>query len=535
MRKVYLAIVALVVCVAGLSAQSLYDPYSTIYRDLDIWAGRGYIDSLPPVRPYPPQLVEELLTSVMERGDGPSADAAAAYYHALLPGARPVLKGGVTGVGDTVVPVIRAGLAADFAIEDWLAVSLAYDAWALKQAVGEETLVPGVYSPYPDMVNDTSNIGSFIVLQNYNAVMSVGSGSLYFQAGLNRGSFGPFPDNGIVLGSQAPHAGHFSLVYRGHRWTASMLYLALSASNQFGTDRYPNKHMVLHSFDFMVLPGLELGFFESVIYGDRFETLYLAPFNFLFQAQGVAGFYDNSLLGLHGTWRVSPDIKLMCQVYVDDIGFNDLAKLRFDTKYKFAGQAGLAWTPVSGPLSSLELDYTAIMPYMYTHNGNLSAADFANEDPSTANAKPIYSNYLHMGKSLGADLLPNSDRLSIRTLWYLFPLTKLRLGAEFMHHGNASSNSGISNDTTFNNGDYHDDGRDDNGNATFQDTTRFLTQSLLETTLRGSLGLEFALPTKLGRFALDADVVLEYGWNRGLVSGDCGLSVLYSISASWSL
>lgn len=530
-RKVSALIFALVLALSTAGAQVLHNPYDPIYIDLDTWAGRGYIDSLPRIRPYSPQLVENLLTMVLERGDAESADKAASYLAALNGGVSPRATATIVGQDDDLTPVMRGGISAGVAIEDWLALSLTFDGWALKQAVGSEFSVPGVYSPYPDLVNDTSNVGAFIVLQDYNAIMSVGSGDLYFQAGLNRGSFGPFFDNGIVLGPQAPHAGHFSLVYRGERWTASMLYLALAASSQKGTGRYADKHMVLHSFDFMVLPGLELGFFESVVYGDRFETMYLAPFTFLFQAQGVSGFWDNSMIGLQGTWTVSPGLRLMGQVYVDDMGFNDLVKLHLDTKYKFAGQAGLAWAPEDGPLTGLELDYTAIMPYMYTHISNLDEDDFLPAAPSV----PNFSNYLHKGKCLGADLLPNSDRVSLRTLWDFLPFTRLSLGAEFIHHGNASANYYDTSDTMYDDGGYLDDGYDDNGKPTFQKTTRFLTQSVIETTLRFSTGVDFLLPTKIGDFSLDADVVFEYGWNRGLVEGDAGLRVLYSLGATWKL
>lgn len=532
MKRCFLAALALLALAFAGYSQTLHDPYDPLYRDLDMWATRGYIASLPPIRPYPPQMVDELLAAVIDRGDAGSAIKARAYLEAL--GRNRVTAAGQAGLlgedGD-VTPLLRAALGGTFRPEEWMAVSLCFDAWAGKRPVGSEIEVPGVYSPYPDMVNDTSNIGPFIVLQDWNSIMSLGNAQVYFQAGLNRGSFGPFFDNGIVLGPQAGHAGHFSAVYRGKGWTASMLYLALSASNQFGTDRFPNKHMVTHSFDFTVAPGLELGVFESVVYGNRFEMIYMAPFNFLFQAQGIAGFYDNSLLGLQGTWAIQPGLKAMGQVYVDDMGFNDIAKFHLDTKYKFAAEAGMAWAPAGGPLASLEADYTAIMPYMYTHMGDLTKDDFL----LASDAKPMYSNYTHMGRPLGADLLPNSDRLSVRTLWDFIPFTRLKLGAEFIHHGNASANYYETPDTTFNNGDWLDDGHDDDGNATFQDTTRFLTQSVIETTLRFALGAEFFLPTAIGSFGLDADCVFEFGWNRGLVEGDDGVRVLYSIRGTWKL
>jgi hypothetical protein len=169
---------------------------------------------------------------------------------------------------------------------------------------------------------------------------------------------------------------------------------------------------------------------------------------------------------------------------------------------------------------------------MYTHNWDLTKDDFASGAPAATN----YSNYLHMGKPIGTELLPNSDRFSVRTSWALPFGAELRLGGELIHHGNASANSGAdygTRDLIFNNGDYIDDGRDKDGNATFQDTTRFLTQDLIETTLRIASGLGFGLRTTLGEFRFGADLVLAWGWNRGLVAGDDGMDAQFSFNASW--
>ena len=363
-------------------SQVIHDPYDQLYRDLDIWAVRGYISQLPPVRPYPIQLVEELLLMVENSGDSAAAARASSYRRAV--GRNVVHPAGsvaIVGLNDEATPLAKAGIDAFFRPEPWMGISVSFDSYAATREVGDEILIPGTYSPYPDMVNDNSFVGSYQILQNWNSLASFGSGRLYFQTGLSRGSYGPFFENGTVYGPQAGHAGHFSFVYRGERWSASVLHLALTASDQFYDGQrdkynwYPNKHMVLHSFDFMVLPGLELGFFESVVYGDRLELMYLAPFNFLFQAQGVSGFLDNSYLGLNVSWLLQPGLKLSGQVYIDDLSFNSLSKLDFDTKYKFSGQIGLALVPKSGILESLHADYTAIMPYMYTHNWNLEPDD----------------------------------------------------------------------------------------------------------------------------------------------------------------
>ena len=288
MKRFTLALAILTFIAATLPAQLLHDPYDPIYKDFDVWATKEYLQVLPPVRPYPIQLAQDLLRTVVQKGDSESSKQAARYLAALERGSvHGSVQAGLVGENDDITPQSAFSGYAWFSPESWLSGSLSFDAWAVKRSVGTEIRVPGIYSPYPDMINDTSNIGSFQILQNWNSIVSLGSRKVYFQAGLNRGSFGPFFENGVVLGPQAGHAGHFSAVYLGQGWKASMVHLALAATNQFGTDRLPDKHLVLHSFDFMVLPDVEIGAFEAVIYGDRLDLLYMAPFNFLFQAQGV--------------------------------------------------------------------------------------------------------------------------------------------------------------------------------------------------------------------------------------------------------
>lgn len=542
-KKPILACLFCALVLAGISAQNLHDPYDPIYRDLERWELRTYIDFLPLIRPYPSQLVLELLTQVIENGDSDSATKAYDYLISINGGIKPRLSAsgiGINGIDrDEIAPILSIGGEGNFQFEDWLTLSFSSDAFLLTLDVGDDELkLPGEASPYPDILTDTADLGPFLVRQVFNSTMAVGNPNIYFQAGLNRSSFGPFFDNGTVLGPQAPHAGHFSLVYRGNNWTASMLYLALVASDQYGNRRYPGKALVLHSFDFTLFPGFELGFFESVVYGGRFDPIYLSPFTFLFSAQALNGIiqtnWDNSFIGLSGRWTIEPGLMLKGQVYIDDLGFNDLVSFHLDTKYKLSAQAGLAWSPVrgflDGFLETLELDYTAIMPYMYTHVWDLEPDDF---NPG-ANSKPVFSNYLHKGENLGAELLPNSDRLSLRTNWKLFPDSNLKLGAEFLHHGNASSNySGDVPDDYFNDGDYLDVGDNNDGRATYQDTTRFLTQSLIETILRFNMAAEFTLKTALGSFDFNAALVFEYGWNRGLLEGNDGPELLYSFGVNW--
>ncbi|MDR0597695.1 MAG: capsule assembly Wzi family protein, partial [Treponema sp.] len=405
--------------------------------------------------------------------------------------------------------------------------------YASTKTPGNEHTLPGAYSPFPDLVTDNANIGPFKMMQNWTSALGVGRPDFYFQAGLNRTSIGPFYDNGVVAGPQAARAGHFSLNYRRPKWSFEMLMLALSASDDFGNEMFPEKFLVFHSFNFNPWPNFEFGFLESVVWGGRLEPLYFVPFTNLFAAQSLSGdFSDNSFLGFHIRWNAPYHIQANAQFYVDDFHFNDIVRLQFNTKYKLAAEAGLVWAPDSGPLSALAADYTMVFPYMYTHWNNPDSARYA--------GGPNYLNYSHMGRNLGTDLEPNSDRISIRTAWRTLPNLDLSFNAYFTRHANASDNvpagGYVNSESPEDRDEYHtgtifDDGDTTEGNN--YSYLRFLIQDNIDTRLALGIGVVWTAPTAIGAFSLNADYVLEYGWNRNLEKDNNGLNNYWSIGASW--
>ncbi len=537
MKRILFALVLFAGFAAAAWSQVLHDPNDVLYADLDRWAGRGYISMLPPVRPYPAQLVDELLTRVAETGDDEARATAAAYLDATRKGARKFHFGAtglIRGIDDDISLEGAPTMDALFRFQDWMAGSLSLAIYGVTREPGEEIAVPGIYSPYADLIEDQTKVGPFHVLQDWTSILSLGSSAIYFQAGLTRTSVGPFFDNGVIVGPQAGRAGHFDLVYRQPTWSMSVLLLELTATDNWGEGQYPDKHLIFHSFDFQVTDRLELGFFESVVWGDRFEFLYLAPFGEYFAAQSLTGFEDNSYFGVHGKWRPAENLAVLGQVYVDDLNFQDIMKLQLDTKYKFAGELGLRWTPESSRILDAAADYTAVMPYMYTHISGDRTDRYRTGDDAVVN----YFNYTHLGRGLGTDLEPNSDRLSVRaTLRLLEPLS-LKLRAGVQRHGNASEDvDGI--DPAKHDGSVFDDGYTDPADPntsprnTFNSETRFLTQSVIETLVHGGFGLAWALPTAFGNIELTFDYVAEYGWNRGLVKGEDGLAHYYAIGGTW--
>ena len=63
----------------SLSAQQVSDLSDRLYTDLSLWQEQGIISNLPPLRPYPMQLVETLLQQVQARGDADARQRATVY------------------------------------------------------------------------------------------------------------------------------------------------------------------------------------------------------------------------------------------------------------------------------------------------------------------------------------------------------------------------------------------------------------------------------------------------------------------------
>jgi hypothetical protein len=527
--KHFFSVVLCMFFAAGLSAQLIHDPNDPFYEDIDRWAVRGYItESLPFIRPYPAQLIDVLLSEVMRNGNSEAREKAALYQAAIAPGSRMIhagITGSVEGQDNDLAAEGAPFIDGVIRLNDWISGSYSFFVYGVTKTPGKELNVPGTYSPYPDLVPDWAEIGPFKIMPDWTSLIAFGKSGFYFQSGLGRTSFGPFYNNGTIIGPQAGRAGHFSLNYRQPLWSFEMLLLSLTASNDFGEGDFPEKYLVLHSINFNPRLNLEFGFVESVVWGGRFELLYLPPFIQLFAAQSMSDFGDNSFIGFHLRWSPVKNIQVLTQLYVDDLHFNDLVRLRFNTKYKLAGELGLLWTPPEGPLASLSADYTLVFPYMYTHWNTPDASRYDKN-------KPNYIVYSHKGRNLGTDLEPNSDRIVLKSLWRTLPNLDLSLTAYFTRHGNPSLDADMNFTDERHDGSIFDDGvpRDNTNNYS---TLHFLTQNILDTRLAGGLGVSWFLPIPWGTVSLNADYVIEYGWNREIVKGNNGLTNYWSIGASW--
>jgi hypothetical protein len=381
--------------------------------------------------------------------------------------------------------------------------------------------------------------------QSQNVSFTYGEYDLYFQAGIMRNSFGPFWGDGVVLSAEAPHSGHYSFVWRNDWISYSTGLLELAATNyirplteqeEMTAQKFTNKHLAIQSLNFYPTEWLELGYFESIVWGQRMDFTYLLPFKELFYAQSMAGFEDNSFVGILADFRVMKTLKIPFVVYMDDTNLNDLLSFKFGTKFKTAAQAGVQWTPEDlGFFKRIAADYVLVTPYMYTHRSGLEGVPqpwstptppytTSAEERKALLSQPNYNNYTHMGTNLGVGLDPNSDRIALQIL--VEPIKDLRINliGRLMRHANASRNMDKSDHDgsggTRNDGSIYDDGYNYDGDPIFHYETHFLSQPLVERTYQGGFQAEYSFKLGPGAFILSGGYLFERVTNKDLVAGE---------------
>ena len=499
----------------ALFAQASYDPNDALYRYLDVWEGRGVLESLPRLRPYSAEVLRELLRNVVERGTTDDARVAkeflgevsgvALHAHASQRSeARDVTYFGRSGVGAHMLvqmfPQASVGGRVDFWFVDGKPEAV--------QPIGERTDFELDEDPSTAYAHV---LGRDLLLRLSSAFsLSVGDRTLSLQAGLNRSSFGPFFDNGLVVGPQAPVAGTLTL-----NWDldAVRIYYGLFELTQRippkGGLLQTGKYLALHGVEVLPLPWLTLDAFEMVVWSGRFEPLYLIPVSDFFYTQSLNGFTDNSLLGVAGTARISTGIEFKGMLIADD-------------SHKFAGQAGIVWAPASEVLRNVALDYTVVTPYTYTHK------------PNEINQSIDYTNW---DVNEGPALEPNSDRIEARA--FLTPLPSLELTAQgrFIRHGNASEDYIGAGDAQDHSGTISDPGYVGTEPIFAQklwNALSFLTERTIDMSLQVGLGAAWRLRAGWGSLRLSARYLFELRLNEGLASGTTGAHNFISLGAEYS-
>jgi len=547
---------ALALAAAPALAQHVADPSDPLYTELEIWEAQGLLPRLPALQPYPLQMVRRLLSDVAGNRAATTADRRRASWllSQLDDPLHLTLRLEERRASDAGGPFVKATIEPSLQgmVTSWLGGAARFQLMAVRTDDG--LALPAFSGAREDLVYDDADLDiggqTLLLRQTSHGSLGIGDGAgeLLFQAGIGRHRVGPFWHNGIIVGEQAPQAGAFSLVFRRPMLTAHLALYELAATDDAGLGAVTGKHLHLHAIDFHAAPWLDLGAFEAMVSGGRFELLYFIPVATYFHSQGLSGFADNSLVGVNA--RLSPltGLDLKGVVFLDDASFNEMARLQFDTKYKLAAQVGVSLSPAAlvgrrqrglhQGIRLVTVDYTAVMPYMYTHIGDGSGGT-------------NWFNYTNVGQNFGPALPPNADRVQLRALFRARDdvergLLDIEAHGALVRHGNASAGVIPGRD-----GSVLDDGYLD-GEPTFQPPfddptgqpqTRFLTQPVIEHTLQLGAGATFTLDggrlssagwdRGVGGVTASARYTLELRGNAGLVSGASTIAHYGELSVAW--
>ncbi|MGD9488979.1 MAG: capsule assembly Wzi family protein [Calditrichaceae bacterium] len=138
-------------------------------------------------------------------------------------------------------------------------------------------------------------------------------------------------------------------------------------TSKSGEPLYPDKWLAAHRLEFAPWKSLTLGINENFIYGYRYaDWSYLVPFNFYRATQHNLRDRDNATISIDFEWVARPGSKLYGALFLDEFKRSKLFTDWYGNKHAFL--IGLHQTDPFGIENlSLRLEYTAIMPWVYTH------------------------------------------------------------------------------------------------------------------------------------------------------------------------
>ncbi len=135
-----------------------------------------------------------------------------------------------------------------------------------------------------------------------------------------------------------------------------------------GTLNYPEKWLAAHRLEIDLLNNLTIGLNENYIYGQRYaDWAYLLPINFYRGTQHKLRDRDNATISIDWKYRPIKGVSSYGTIFIDEMKKSALGTDWWGNKHAIL--AGLAMAdPFALENTELVVEYTAIMPWVYTHN-----------------------------------------------------------------------------------------------------------------------------------------------------------------------
>lgn len=525
MKKIITLICTLLAGTA-LFAQVSVDPQDDFYTDAQNWEIKGIVKNLPPLRPYTLNNIKGILTQVLEKGSEDDIETAECYMEEIFGKSwrielEAAVKGKISKKEETSFTKNILGypaLKGNMSFFNDIA-SIGYKLGLAATKNSEMDFLPEYTYSEHDAYFDDSVMGPFVVRFDGDVTTSVGNENLFAQLGINRSSFGSNLSNGLAIDDSDYHSGNLGFTYMGNKWNYVQQFSVIGASRNNGSSRLnPNKFFSFHAAEVYPTDNFHFSYYESIIFGNRFDPAYFIPAPYM-ATQGLGGYSDNLLMGINFDWKIMKGLLWYSDVFVDDLSVNELVKFNFNTRIRLAAQTGVIYVPELKYINRITLDFTAILPYMYSH---------AEHSLGTYNSIN-YQNYTNAGFHIGSEYDPNSAIVALNIKITPLKGLKINAGGTFIVHGNVAENvteneaknyletAGYSSSdgSVYN----HTENPATSGLISNSELWSWLTQEHLMYTVQGNISCEYELQRfKWGKVSIEISSVTEYIKNKGVDS-----------------
>ncbi|MBO6794624.1 MAG: hypothetical protein JJ895_11985 [Balneolaceae bacterium] len=213
---------------------------------------------------------------------------------------------------------------------------------------------------------------------------------------------------------------NFTTTYGALSWEPAITNAPLEGYEGEYTRTSPQRWVVHQRIQFQPFSWLKFGFYETNVFSNRsMDLAFINPINRLSIMEWEQYDKGNGFAGFEGILRPIKGLELYGELQVDDLARNsDLfrwTKKNGDyTTTKLARHLGLKYASYFG--TSLTVEYQRLDPGFYSH-------------------KYILNTYSEKGFSLGSQLGPNADELSIGIDQWLRNRTRIHLRYDYVRHG----------------------------------------------------------------------------------------------------
>lgn len=166
----------------------------------------------------------------------------------------------------------------------------------------------------------------------------------------------------------------------------------ISSKLNSGDRLLPKKYIANHTLSYKPFRNMEISLFETVVFSreNQFEFQYLNPIILYRTVEQLIDSPDNVLIGMNGSWNITPGVQLYGQLVLDEFKLNEITSGTGWWANKYGLQAGVKYYNVANiDHLDVQLEANWVRPYTYAHRDTLEAFPAQNVASYTHYNQPL--------------------------------------------------------------------------------------------------------------------------------------------------